>query len=145
MNYALKLLSLPRTVGDHPESGDPIIADYGRYGAYLRSGKTKNASIQDPDTPLNITLEKSIELLANRNKKSSDLRTVGDHPQTGETINVKNGRYGPYISDGKVNVSLKGDLSPQEITLEQAVELINQKRLAPKKKKKTKRKIKNKK
>ena len=110
----------------------------------MRCGK-QNASIQDPDTPLNVTLEKSVELLANRNKKSSDLRTVGDHPETGETISVKSGRYGPYISDGKLNVSLKGNLSPEEITLEQAVDLINQKRLAPVKKKKTRKKSKKKK
>jgi DNA topoisomerase-1 len=127
---------LPRTIGNHPETGDPITADYGRYGPYLRCGK-QNASIQEPNTPLNVTLEKSVELLANRNRKSSDLRTIGDHPETGETINVKSGRYGPYISDGKVNVSLKGDLSPEKITLEQAIELINQKRLTPTKKKKT--------
>jgi DNA topoisomerase-1 len=136
LDYALKLLSLPRTIGNHPETGDPITADYGRYGPYLRCGK-QNASIQEPNTPLNVTLEKSVELLANRNRKSSDLRTIGDHPETGETINVKSGRYGPYISDGKVNVSLKGDLSPEKITLEQAIELINQKRLTPTKKKKT--------
>ena len=90
--------------------------------------------------PLDISLEKSVELLANRNKKSADLKTVGDHPETGETISVKDGRYGPYISDGKVNVSLKGDLSPDNITLEQAVELINRKRLTPTKKKTTKKK-----
>jgi len=139
LEYALRLLSLPRTVGIHPETNDSITADYGRYGAYLRCGK-QNATIKAPDTPLDISLEKSVELLANRNKKSADLKTVGEHPETGETISVKDGRYGPYISDGKVNVSLKGDLSPDNITLEQAVELINQKRLTPTKKKTTKKK-----
>ena len=139
LKYALRLLSLPRTIGTHPETNDSITADYGRYGAYLRCGK-QNATIKGPETPLDINLEKSVELLANRNKKSADLKTVGEHPETGETISVKDGRYGPYISDGKVNVSLKGDLSPDSITLEQAVELINQKRLTPTKKKTTKKK-----
>jgi len=135
--YALKLLALPRTVGTHPESGDPIMADYGRFGPYIKCGK-QNASLKGSETPLDVTVEKSVELLANRNKKSADLRTVGDHPETGETLVVKDGRFGPYISDGKINASLKGDLTPENITLDQAVELINQRRLNPPKKRKRK-------
>jgi DNA topoisomerase-1 len=72
-----------------------------------------------------------VELLANRNKRSTELRTIGEHPETGESLVVKDGRFGPYITDGKVNVSLKRDLTPEGVTLAQAVELINQKRLAP--------------
>ena len=135
--YALKLLALPRTVGTHPESGDPIMADYGRFGPYIKCGK-QNASLKGSETPLDVTVEKSVELLANRNKKSADLRTIGDHPETGETLVVKDGRFGPYISDGKINASLKGDLTPENITLDQAVELINQRRLNPPKKRKRK-------
>ena len=133
LKYSLKLLSLPRTIGIHPETKDPITADYGRYGPYLRCGK-QNASLRGAETPLDVTVEKAIELLANRNKKNADLKSLGDHPETGEAISVKDGRYGPYVSDGKSNVSLKGDLTPESITLEQAVELINQKRLNPAKK-----------
>ncbi|MBT3179593.1 MAG: type I DNA topoisomerase [Candidatus Marinimicrobia bacterium] len=142
LDYALKLLALPRTVGNHPETGEAITADYGRYGAYIRCGK-QNASLRGPETPLDISVNKSVELLANRNKKSAELRTIGDHPETGESLLVKDGRFGPYITDGKVNVSLKGDLTPESVTLEQAVELINQKRLAParpKRKRKKKKK-----
>ena len=76
----------------------------------------------------------------NRNKKSSDLRNIGAHPETGEDLVVKDGRYGPYISDGKVNVALKGDLTQENITLEQAVDLINQKRKSPTKKRKKRKK-----
>jgi DNA topoisomerase-1 len=130
LEYGLKLLALPRTVGNHPETGEPITADYGRFGAYIRCGK-QNASLRGVETPLDITVEKSVELLATRNKRSTELRTIGDHPETGESLVVKDGRFGPYLTDGKVNVSLKGDLTPESITLEQAVELINQKRLAP--------------
>jgi DNA topoisomerase-1 len=133
LDYGLQLLALPRTVGVHPESGDMITADYGRYGPYIKCGK-QNATLRGPETPLDVSVEKSVELLANRNKRSSELRILGDHPETGESLVVKDGRYGPYISDGKVNASLKGDLTPENITLEQAVELMNQKRVAPKKK-----------
>ena len=142
LGYALKLLALPRTVGVHPETEEPITADYGRYGPYIRCGK-QNASLRGVETPLDITVEKSVELLANRNKRSTELRTIGDHTETGESLVVKDGRFGPYITDGKVNVSLKGDLTPDSITLEKAVELINQKRLAParpKRKRKKKKK-----
>jgi DNA topoisomerase-1 len=133
LDYGLQLLALPRTVGVHPESGETITADYGRYGPYIKCGK-QNATLRGPETPLDVSVEKSVELLANRNKRSSELRILGDHPETGESLVVKDGRYGPYISDGKVNASLKGDLTPENITLEQAVELMNQKRVAPKKK-----------
>ena len=128
--YALKLLALPRTVGVHPETGEPITADYGRFGPYIKCGK-QNATLRGPETPLDVTVEKSVELLANRNKRSIELRTIGDHPDTGESLAVKDGRFGPYITDGKVNVSLKRDLTPEGVTLAQAVELINKKRLAP--------------
>ena len=138
LEYALKLLSLPRKVGAHPDSGEIITADYGRYGPYIKCGK-QNASLRGSETPLDISIEKSVELLANRNKKSAELRTLGEHTETGESIVVKNGRYGPYISDGKVNVSL-GAITPEEITLEKSIELINQKRLAPPKKKRTRKK-----
>ena len=141
LHYALKLLSLPRTVGIHPETNESITADYGRFGAYIRCGK-QNASLRGPETPLDISVEKSVELLANRNKKSTEIRTIGDHPESKKSIVVKDGRFGPYITDGKVNVSLKGSLTPETITLAESVKLINQKHKsqAPKKgrRKKTK-------
>ena len=139
LNYALKLLSLPREIGKHPENGEVISADYGRFGPYIKCGKM-NASLRGEETPLDIELPKALELLKNRNKKSSDLRNIGAHPETGEDLVVKDGRYGPYISDGKVNVALKGDLTPENITLEQAVDLINQKKLSPTKKRKKRKK-----
>ena len=139
LSYALKLLSLPREIGKHPENGEVISADYGRFGPYIKCGKM-NASLRGEETPLDIELPKALELLKNRNKKRSDLRNIGAHPETGEDLVVKDGRYGPYISDGKVNVALKGDLTPENITLEQAADLINQKRLSPTKKRKKRKK-----
>ena len=140
IEYALALLALPRHVGDHPDTGEPIMADYGRYGPYLKMGK-QNASLKGAETPLDVTLEKAIELLANRNKKSSTIRTLGEHPNSGETLVVKDGRYGPYISDGKVNASLnKIVVDPETITLEEATELIDEKRAkGPIKKRRKKR------
>ena len=139
LEYALKLLSLPRDVGVHPDTNEMVTADYGRYGPYIRCGK-QNAPIRGAGTPLDITLEQSIELLANKNKKTSELRNLGKHPETSEDIVVKDGRYGPYISDGKVNAALKGNLSPDTITLDEAVELINNRRQNPPKKRKKKKK-----
>ena len=139
LEYALKLLSLPRDVGVHPDTNEMVTADYGRYGPYIRCGK-QNAPIRGAGTPLDITLEQSIELLANKNKKTSELRSLGKHPETNEDIVVKDGRYGPYISDGKVNAALKGNLSPETITLDEAVELINNRRQNPPKKRKKKKK-----
>ena len=139
IEYALKLLSLPREVGNHSETNEIITADYGRYGPYIKCGK-KNASLRGQETPLDITVEKAIELLASKNKTSSEIKTLGDHPKTGESLVVKSGRYGPYISDGKVNASLKGDVDPENITLEEATTLIDDKRLNPPKKKQRRKK-----
>ena len=139
LEYALKLLSLPREVGNHPDTNDVITADYGRYGPYIKCGR-KNASLRGQETPLDITLEKAVELLANKNKTSSEIKSLGEHPKTGETLVIKDGRYGPYISDGKVNASLKGDLDPDSLSLEEAVTIIDQKRLNPPKKRKRKKK-----
>ena len=139
LEYALALLALPRHVGDHPDSGEPIMADYGRYGPYLKMGK-QNATLKGAETPLDITLEKAIDLLANRNKKSSIIRTLGEHPNSGETLVVKDGRYGPYISDGKVNASLNNLFEPEIITLQEAIELIDEKHAkGPTKKRRKKR------
>ena len=139
LEYALALLALPRHVGDHPDSGEPIMADYGRYGPYLKMGK-QNATLKGAETPLDVTLEKAIELLASRNKKSSTIRTLGEHQNSGETLVVKDGRYGPYISDGKVNASLNNLFDPETITLEEAIELIDEKRAkGPTKKRRKKR------
>ncbi len=139
IELALKLFALPRTVGTHPESKEKITADYGRYGPYIKCGK-QNASLKGDSTPLDITLEKSLELLANRNKKSSELRSLGTDPKTKQNVVLKDGRYGPYVSNGKVNASLGQKYTPDSITLETAIELINAKKSAPKRKRKSKKK-----
>ncbi len=143
LELAIKLISLPRVVGKHPDTGIDITADYGRYGPYLRMDKS-NARLIGPATPLTITVDEAVELLSKSNKGSSELKTLGKHPDTGEELVLKEGRYGPYISDGKLNAALRSGNDPDSITLEEAVELINLKRAAPKRKKPRKKRRKKK-
>ena len=133
LEFAIQLIGLPKTIGSHPDTGEPITSDYGRYGPYIRCGKL-TAPLKLPTTPLIVTLDEAVEVLATRNKKSTILATLGVHPETGEELALIDGRYGPYITDGKVNASLPRSLSQESLTLEDAVELINKKRVAPKRK-----------
>jgi len=140
LELAIKLLSLPREVGRHPETGEVILADYGRYGPYLRCGN-QNARIRPPQTPLDIPLEEALNLLSRRKKSSVVLREVGSHPESKALLVIKDGPYGPYVSDGSVNASLPKNENPETISLERCVELINQKKAAPpRKRRKGKRK-----
>ena len=139
LEFAIQLIGLPKTIGTHPETGDAVTSDYGRYGPYIRCRKL-TAPLKPPPTPLTVTLDEAVEALASRNKKSTVLSTLGNHPETGEELALKDGRYGPYITDGKVNASMPRTLSQESLTLEDAVELINKKRLAPKRKKKKRKK-----
>ena len=139
LEFAIQLIRLPKTIGTHPETGDVVTSDYGRYGPYIRCGKL-TAPLKPPPTPLTVTLDEAVEALASRNKKSTVLSTLGIHPETGEELVLKDGRYGPYITDGKVNASLPKSLSQESLTLTDAVELINKKRVAPKRKRRKRKK-----
>ena len=138
LNLALQLLSLPKTLGNHPETGEPVTADFGRYGPYIKSGKT-NAKLFPPLSPLTVTLDEALPLLAKSKKGSVELRTIGNHPKTGEALVLKDGKYGPYITDGKVNASIPKELSPDTLLLENAAELIDKRRAAPPKKRRRKK------
>ena len=131
LDLALSLLSLPRTIGMHPDTNVPITADYGRYGPYIKMDKS-NARLIGDITPLNITLDQALEILSKSKKGSSEIRNLGKHPDTGEDLILKEGRYGPYVSDGKVNAALKSENNPASLNLEEAVTIINAKRAAPK-------------
>lgn len=140
IEMAKKLLALPRLVGLHPESGEEILADYGRYGPYLKMGKN-NKSLPPNETPLNITLERAVELLSQAKKGSTVLRELGLHPTTGENLSIKTGRFGPYVTDGKTNASVPRGSDLETYSLEEATELINKRRAAgPKKKSRRKKK-----
>jgi DNA topoisomerase-1 len=138
LNVALQLLSLPKTLGNHPETGDPVTSDFGRYGPYIKSGTT-NAKLFPPLSPLTVTLDEALPLLAKRKKGSVELKTVGTHPETGEALILKDGRYGPYVTDGKVNASIPKESEPDTLSLEEATELINKRRTAPPKKRRRKK------
>ena len=134
----VSLLSLPRTLGEHPETGDTIKANLGRYGPYVQHNRTF-ASLKpaEGDDVLTVGLERALELMAEKAQKNKPLRVLGNHPETGDPIEVRSGRYGPYAKHQKTNATLPKGTDPMEVTLETAIELIDAKAAkAPAKKKK---------
>jgi DNA topoisomerase-1 len=130
LEMGLKLLSLPREVGRHPESGEPIVAGVGRYGPYIQHGKTY-ANIETGDDVFNIGLNRAVTLIAEKIAKGprgrfggDPGRSLGDHPDKGGAVLVKNGRYGPYVTHDGVNATLPSDKTPETITLDAAVVLL---------------------
>ncbi|HEU0234127.1 MAG TPA: type I DNA topoisomerase [Gallionella sp.] len=120
---ALKLLALPRELGAHPETGKKVIVNIGRFGPYIgHDGKFK--SIPRSDSIFDIRLDRAVELLAQARDGNTVLRTLGDHPDDKASIEICSGRYGPYARHGKINATLPKGVSPDEITLEEALELI---------------------
>ena len=140
LELGLKLIALPRTLGPHPETGEDVKADYGRFGPYVSAGKGKNGRIPANMSPLTIELTEALELINNRSSGPQELKNLGNHSETGESLILKDGRYGPYITDGKVNASLPREIDVEKLTLDQAIELINKKRAAPPRKKRRKAK-----
>lgn len=134
LDLALKLLSLPREVGRHPETGEPIMAGIGRFGPYVQHGKTY-ASLEAGDDVLTIGLNRAVTLIAEKVARGPGRsrfggapgRSLGEHPQKGGPVVVKSGRYGPYVSHGGVNATLPSDKAPDTITLEEAVTLLDAK------------------
>ena len=121
---ALKLLSLPRDLGVHPESGKKVFVNIGRFGPYIgHDGKFK--SIPRSDSIFDIRLDRAVELLAQaKTGGNTVLRTLGEHPDDKAPIEICSGRYGPYARHGKVNATLPKDVSPETVTLEEALDLI---------------------
>ncbi len=129
LKLALQLLSLPRTLGSHPGSGSDVLAANGRYGPFVKCDQ-EIRSIPAGTSPLEITLGAALELLSRekftrRNAaRAEPLKIVGQHPTTNVELKVLSGRYGPYVTDGKVNASLPRDAAPENVTIEQAVDLL---------------------
>ena len=132
LERALGLLSLPREIGKHPDDGEPILARVGRFGPYIQHGKMY-ANLTPGDDVLSVGLNRAVTLIEEKRAKgprkgrlgADPGRTLGDHPDKGGPIVVKNGRYGPYVSHDGVNATLSSDLTPEAITLEQAVGLLD--------------------
>src|SRR5882724_8204773 len=132
LSRALALLSLPREVGKHTDDGERILAGVGRFGPYVQHGKVY-ANLTPGDDVLTIGLNRAVALIEEKKAKGPSKgrfgadpgRALGDHPDKGGPVVVKNGRYGPYVSHDGVNATLPTDMTPDAITLEQAVGLID--------------------
>ncbi|WP_448809225.1 type I DNA topoisomerase [Agromyces bauzanensis] len=131
LDTALKLLDLPRVVGADPESGDEITAQNGRYGPYLKKG-AETRTLPSEDDIFEIDLAGALELLAQpkygARRASSALKEFDADPVSGKPIKVKDGRFGPYVTDGTTNATIPRAESVEDITFERAVELLQQKR-----------------
>ena len=129
LESALKLLSLPREVGLHPETGKPIIANFGRFGPFLLHDGSY-ANLETAEDVFTVGLNRAVDLLAQKKArgfsrpKPGALKDLGEHPGGGGKIEVMSGRYGPYVKWGKINATLPKDKTPESITAAEAVVLL---------------------
>jgi DNA topoisomerase I len=131
LEKALALLALPREVGMHPEDGEPIIAGVGRFGPYVKHGKIY-ANLDSSEDVLTVGLNRAVSLIAEKKANPGRGRrfgadpgkSLGEHTDKGGPIVVKNGRYGPYVSHAGINATLPGDKTPDTVTLEEAIGLL---------------------
>ncbi|MEM6275412.1 MAG: type I DNA topoisomerase [Pseudomonadota bacterium] len=151
LEEALKLLSLPRLIGPHPEDGVPIWANIGRYGPYLKYAESisdrggVNANLESIDDVWEIGMNRAVEVIASKPKRgqrgqaATPVRELGEHPEAGGPINVFKGKYGPYVKWEKINATIPDTVEVDDLTLAQAVDLIAE-RAAKSGKKVTKKK-----
>ncbi len=128
LEIALQLISLPREIGPHPETGSMITANLGRYGPYVECDK-KYGKLTSGMEVLTVGMNRAVELLAasktrGAGRAAPPLRVVGAHPDDGADINVKDGRYGPYVTHGGINATIPKTSDPMTITLEESVKLL---------------------
>ena len=141
LEEAVRLLSLPRTLGVDPADGEEITAQNGRYGAYVKKG-TDSRSLESEEQLFTISLEDALALLAQpkqrgRGTPKPPLRELGPDPVSSKPVVLKEGRFGPYVTDGETNASLRRGDDPETVTIERAAELLADRRSkgpAPKKK-----------
>ncbi|APO87665.1 type I DNA topoisomerase [Marivivens sp. JLT3646] len=131
LDKALMLLNLPREIGPHPEDGVVVEAGIGRFGPFVKHGTTY-ANLKEVDEVFDIGMNRAVEVLALKKagrggrEAAKPLKELGDHPDGG-AMAVMSGRYGPYIKWDKVNATLPKDVDPETVTVEQAIELVNEK------------------
>lgn len=133
LEYALKLLSLPRDVGVHPETGKPITAGLGRYGPFVLHDGTY-ANVESIEDVFTIGINRAVTVIAEKlagggkgrfgRAKANVLKDLGEHPEQGGKMQVLEGRYGPYVSHNKVNATVPKGTEPTDVTVEQAVSLL---------------------
>jgi DNA topoisomerase-1 len=129
LEKALQLLSLPREVGLHPETGLPISAGLGRYGPFLLHDG-KYANLPDVEEVFTVGLNRAVDLIAQkaanggRGGRGAAVAAIQTFEHDGGPITVRSGRYGPYVNQGKINATLPKDLKPEDVTLEQAIALL---------------------
>lgn len=137
LTLALKLLSLPREIGLHPETGEPILANIGRYGPYVQHGKTY-ANLASAEEVFEIGINRAVTVLAERlargpsrfQRAQAPGKTLGAHPTLGGDIILRDGRYGPYVAHDGVNATLPRGTDKDKLTLDAAVQLIEARRAA---------------
>ena len=119
---ALKLLALPREVGIHPETGKPIMAGFGRFGPFLQHDGAY-ASLETPEDVFTVGINRAVTVLAERKAKGGGprrggqaLKELGAHPESGAPVKVMKGKYGPYVSDGKLNATLPQGFRSRSVT-----------------------------
>ena len=140
LDMAVQLLMLPRNLGPHPETGRKVEANLGRFGPYVVHDKGKDGkdyrSLKGDDNPYTITFERALELLAQpkvlRGAAGKIIKTLGNHPEDDEPVELYDGKYGPYVKHGKVNVSLPKEQSPENFELNDALALLSTKPAAKK-------------
>jgi DNA topoisomerase-1 len=129
LSTAILLLSLPKVMGKNPENNEDITVLSGRFGPYIKCG-TESRSIPADESPFTLSIERAVELLKQprtRGRASNQpktLKELGKHPTSGETVNIKSGRYGPYVTDGTTNASLPQGADPDALTMTEAVALL---------------------
>jgi DNA topoisomerase-1 len=142
---ALRLLSLPREIGRHPDDGEPIVANFGRFGPYVKHGD-EFRSLESDDQVFGIDLDAAVELLRQPKKSRrrqgatrTVLRDLGPHPQSNAPMKLLEGRYGPYVTDGTTNASLPKGTDPAALTAPEAVALLEARAAMPSKKRPARR------
>ena len=139
LEQALRLLQLPRQIGPHPEDGIMVWANIGRYGPYLKHAASTsdkggtNANLDGIDEVWTVGMNRAVQLLAEkvasrggRGKAAAPIRELGDHPQAGGAVNIYDGKYGPYVKWDKINATIPDTITPDHLTLAQAIDLIDE-------------------
>ena len=139
LEQAVRLLDLPRLIGPHPEDGVNVWANIGRYGPYLKHAETTsdrggtNANLEGLEDVWTVGMNHAVQLLAekvasrgSRGKAATPVRELGEHPQAGGPVNIYDGKYGPYVKWEKLNATIPDTITPEDLTLAQAVDLLDE-------------------